>query len=180
VDETGRPFSTGHPHRVIPAPRAGLTVESIRSHTPPGCRGAGRRPEAIVSNYPLLDAFLTMLWFFLWVMWFMLLFRVVYDVFSDDSLSGWGKAGWTVFVCVLPFLGVFVYLAARGRSMGERALRRAQVQEQAFRSYVQEAASGPAPGPSKADELAKLAGLHDHGDITDAEYETAKAKVLVR
>jgi hypothetical protein len=134
-----------------------------------------------VSNYPLLNAFLTMLWFFLWVMWFMLLFRVIYDIFSDDSLSGWGKAGWAVFVCVLPFLGVFVYLVARGKSMGDRTLRRAQAQEQAFRSYVQEAAtSAPAAaGTSKADELAKLARLHDHGDITDTEYETAKAKVLV-
>jgi hypothetical protein len=133
-----------------------------------------------VSNYPLLNAFLTMLWFFLWVLWFMLLFRVIYDVFSDDSLSGWAKAGWTVFVCVLPFLGVLAYLVARGRGMGERSVRRAQAQEQAFRSYVrEEAATGPSAGTSKADELAQLAGLHDHGDITDAEYEAAKAKVLV-
>ena len=133
-----------------------------------------------MTNYPLLNVFLTILWLFLWIMWFMLLFRVIVDVFRDDSLGGWGKAGWTLFVCVLPFLGVFVYLIARGRGMGERALRHAQAQEQAFRSYVQEAAAaGPAAPRSKADELAKLAGLHDHGDITDAEYETAKAKVLV-
>jgi len=132
-----------------------------------------------VSDYPLLNAFLTMLWFFLWVMWFMLLFRVVFDVFQDDSLGGWAKAGWTLFVCVLPFVGILVYLIARGRGMGERAVQRARAQEQAFRAYVQEAAAGtPTTGATKADELAKLAGLHDHGDITDAEYETAKAKVL--
>ncbi|MED7823344.1 SHOCT domain-containing protein [Streptomyces chiangmaiensis] len=133
-----------------------------------------------MSDYPLLSAFLTILWFFLWVMWFILLFRVVHDVFSDDSLNGWAKAGWTLFVCVLPFLGVLAYLIARGRSMGERTVRRAQAQEQAFRAYVREAAaSAPTAGRSRADELATLAGLHDHGDITDAEYKAAKAKVLV-
>ncbi|MFI7410157.1 SHOCT domain-containing protein [Streptomyces sp. NPDC049627] len=120
-----------------------------------------------------------MLWFFLWVMWFVMLFRVFGDIFRDDSMGGWAKAGWTVFVCVLPFLGVFIYLIARGRGMGQRDVRQMQQQEQAFRSYVQEAAAGaPATGATRADELAKLAGLHDHGDITDAEYERAKAKVL--
>ncbi|MGW1956442.1 SHOCT domain-containing protein [Streptomyces sp. NPDC001920] len=130
-------------------------------------------------DYPLLNAFLTMLWFFLWVMWFVLLFRVIGDIFRDDGMGGWGKAGWTVFVCVMPFLGIFVYLIARGRGMGERAVRQMQRQEQEFRSYVQTAAAEtPATGATSADELAKLAGLHDHGDITDAEYERAKAKVL--
>ena len=135
-----------------------------------------------MSDYPLLNAFLTMMWFFLWIMWFMLLFRVVADIFSDDTLGGWGKAGWTVFVCVLPYLGVIVYLIARGRSMGERAMRQAQARDMAFRAYVRDAAAetptGSTTGTNKADELAKLAGLHDHGHISDAEYEKAKAKVL--
>ena len=148
-------------------------------------------------DYPLLNAFLTMLWFFLWVLWFVMLFRVFGDIFRDDSMSGWGKAGWAVFVCVLPFLGVFIYLVARGRGMGERDVRQQRRQEEAFRSYVQEvAAEAPATGttapagttgtaartgptgPTHADQLTKLAGLHDHGDISDAEYEQAKAKVL--
>ncbi|MCL8013360.1 SHOCT domain-containing protein [Streptomyces sp. AS02] len=120
-----------------------------------------------------------MLWFFLWVLWFVMLFRIFGDIFRDDSMGGWGKAGWTVFVCVLPFLGVFVYLIARGRGMGERDVRQMRRQEEEFRSYVQEAAAEtPSTGPTHADELTKLAGLHDHGDITDAEYERAKAKVL--
>jgi hypothetical protein len=132
-----------------------------------------------MSDYPLLDAFLTMMWFFLWVLWFMLLFKVITDVFRDDQLSGWGKAGWTLFVCVLPYLGVLVYLIARGKGMGKRDVQQAQAQEREFRSYVRQAATEtPTPKTNKADELAKLAGLHDHGDITDAEYETAKAKVL--
>lgn len=136
-------------------------------------------------DYPLLNAFLTMLWFFLWVLWFVMLFRVFGDIFRDDSMSGWGKAGWAVFVCVLPFVGVFIYLIARGRGMGERDVRQQRRQEEAFRSYVQEAAAdAPATGttgttgPTHADQLTKLAGLHDHGDISDAEYERAKAKVL--
>lgn len=132
-----------------------------------------------MSDYPLLDAFLTMMWFFLWVLWFMLLFRVIGDIFRDDKLGGWGKAGWTLLVCVLPYLGVFVYLIARGKGMGRRDVQQAQAREQQFRSYVRKAAAEtPAPRANKADELAKLAGLHDHGDITDAEYEKAKSKVL--
>ncbi|MEV0741296.1 SHOCT domain-containing protein [Streptomyces sp. NPDC050549] len=132
-----------------------------------------------MSDYPLLDAFLTMMWFFLWVLWFMLLFRVIGDIFRDDKLGGWGKAGWTLLVCVLPYLGVFVYLIARGKGMGRRDVQQAQAREQRFRSYVQQAAGETAaPRANKADELAKLAGLHDHGDITDAEYEKAKSKVL--
>lgn len=131
------------------------------------------------SGYPLLDAFMTMLWFFLWVLWFVLLFRVIGDIFRDDRMSGWGKAGWTLTVCVLPYLGVFVYLIARGRGMGERDRRQMQRQEQAFRSYVQEAAAEtPMAGRTSTDELARLAGLHDHGDITDTEYAQAKAKIL--
>ncbi|MCD9874833.1 SHOCT domain-containing protein [Streptomyces guryensis] len=129
-------------------------------------------------DYPLLDVFLTMLWFFLWILWFMLLFRVIGDVFRDDTLSGWGKAGWTLLVCALPYLGVLVYLIARGRGMGEREMRRARAQEQAFRSYVQETAAGPKPQGAKADQLGTLAALHDRGAITDAEYEHAKKKVL--
>ncbi|MFF5446460.1 SHOCT domain-containing protein [Streptomyces sp. NPDC012888] len=130
-----------------------------------------------MDDYPLLNAFLTMLWFFLWIMWFMLLFKIIGDIFRDDGLSGWGKAGWTIFVCLLPFLGCFVYLIARGRSMGERDVRQMRQQEQAFRAYVQSAVDTEAPRAT-ADELARLAAMRDHGDLTPAEYEQAKSKVL--
>ncbi|MFF4804406.1 SHOCT domain-containing protein [Streptomyces sp. NPDC001351] len=130
-------------------------------------------------DYPLLNVFLTMLWFFVWILWLMLLFRVIGDVFRDDALSGWAKAGWTLMVCALPYLGVLVYLIARGRGMGEREMRRVQAQERAFRTYVQQtAATGPTAGATKADELGRLAALHDQGAITDDEYERAKSKVL--
>lgn len=130
-------------------------------------------------NYPLLNAFWTIMWVFLWVMWFMLLFRIIGDIFRDDSMNGWGKAGWCVFVVILPFLGCFVYLIARGKGMGERELRTARRNEQEFRSYVREAAgSGEGKGTGHVEELSRLADLRNHGDITPQEYERAKEKVL--
>lgn len=135
-----------------------------------------------MSNYPLLNLFLTMLWFFLWIMWLMLLFRVIADIFRDDDLGGWGKAGWLIVVCVVPFLGVFVYLIARGKDMGEREFRHAQRKERELRSYIQEAAAeAPAPATGSrhgVDELEKLVGLRNHGDITEEEYQRAKEKLL--
>lgn len=125
-------------------------------------------------DFPLLNVFWTMMLCFLWVLWFMLLFRVIGDIFRDDGLSGLGKAGWTVFVILVPYLGVFVYLIARGRGMGERDIKRAHQQEQAFRSYVRESAGTT----SSAEELSRLAELKNRGDITATEYEQAKAKVL--
>ncbi|AVZ71227.1 hypothetical protein SLUN_02225 [Streptomyces lunaelactis] len=128
----------------------------------------------LAADYPLLSVFWTTVYIFLWILWFMLLFRVIGDIFRDDALSGWGKSGWCVFVVILPFLGVFVYLIARGRGMGERSMRRAEQREQEFRTYVRESAGTT----SHAEDLARLAELKNHGDITDAEYEQAKAKVL--
>ncbi|TXS13889.1 SHOCT domain-containing protein [Streptomyces sp. adm13(2018)] len=127
-------------------------------------------------DYPLLNMFWTMLILFLWILWFMLLFRIIGDIFRDDGLNGWGKAGWTAFVVLLPFLGVFVYLIARGRSMGERELNRVRQNEEQFRSYVRETAGGG--GSGHADELARLADLKSSGAITEAEFAQAKAKVL--
>ena len=89
---------------------------------------------------PLLDAFFMMMWFFLWILWFFLLFRVILDIFRSRDLGGWGKAGWLAFVIILPFLGVFVYLIARGHKMAERDAAQAQAQDEAFRSHVQETA----------------------------------------
>jgi hypothetical protein len=131
-------------------------------------------------NYPLLDAFLTMLWFFLWIMWIFLLFRIVLDIFRDDSLSGWGKAAWLVFVLVLPFLGVLVYLIARGSGMGSRAAKEAQARQEAMDDYIRAAAGVPGadePG-GHADELRKLADLKADGTLNDEEFQQAKAKLL--
>ncbi len=126
-------------------------------------------------DYPLLGAFWTVLWLFIWILWIILLFRVIADIFRSHDLGGWGKALWLILVVLVPFLGVFIYVIARGHGMAERDIQRAQQQEDAFRSYVQSAA---APGAGTADELAKLAGLRDQGVITPAEFEAQKAKLL--
>jgi hypothetical protein len=129
-------------------------------------------------DYPLLSVFWSMLWFFLWIMWFILLFRIVVDIFRDDTLSGWAKAGWLVFVIVLPFLGIFVYVIARGRNMGRREVAQARAQQEAFDTYVRETARGGDGGPSSVDELTRLSEIRARGHITDEEFSRAKELVL--
>ncbi len=129
----------------------------------------------LASSYPLLNIFWTMLWFFLFFAWIWLLIIVFGDIFRSHDLSGWGKALWTIFVVLVPWLGVLVYLIARGGKMQDRAAKEAQQQDQAFRSYVQDVA---APTNS-ADQLTKLADLKASGVISDQEFQTAKAKLLV-
>ncbi len=120
------------------------------------------------------QVFWSMLWFFLWFIWIWILIMVLMDIFRSHDLSGWGKTLWVLFVVFLPYLGVFVYLIARGHKMSEHAAQAAQAKDAAFRQYVQQAA-GPT---SSADELAKLADLKAKGVIDDAEYERLKAKAL--
>jgi hypothetical protein len=128
---------------------------------------------AASSSYPLLNIFWTMFEFFLWVVWIWLLILVFIDIFRSHDLSGWAKALWVLFVVILPFLGVLVYLIARGSKMHERAEQQAMRQDKQFRSYVQQ--SG---GTSSADQLAKLADLRDRGVISAEEFEREKAKIL--
>jgi hypothetical protein len=128
------------------------------------------------TGYPLLDVFLSVLYFFLWFLWIMTLFWIIWDIFRSRDLSGWAKAAWLIFVIVLPVLGVLVYLIARGGKMHERQVRDVRAQDEAFRSYVRDAAG--TNGDSQSAELTKLAGLRDRGVITDQEFEQAKAKVL--
>lgn len=127
-------------------------------------------------DYPLLGAFWTAMWVFLWILWIFLLFRVVVDIFRDDSLSGWGKAGWLVFVVVLPFLGVFIYVAARGKEMGKREERQARAQQEAVNSYIREVTE--AGTKSHAEELEKLSEIRARGDLSDEEFQRAKEKIL--
>jgi Short C-terminal domain/Phospholipase_D-nuclease N-terminal len=121
------------------------------------------------------DIILSIFWFMLLFAWIWLLISIFADIFRDHELSGWGKALWTLFIIVIPWLGALVYLIARGRSMNERALAQAQRQDQAFRHYVQDAAPKQ---PSSADEIAKLATLRDQGAISEQEFAHAKAKLL--
>jgi hypothetical protein len=122
------------------------------------------------------QVFWSMLWFFLFFIWIWLLIIVFSDIFRSQDLSGWSKAIWTIFVIFLPYLGVFVYLIARGGKMQRHAVQDAQAQDAAFRQYVQTAVSSN--GTSAADEIARLADLRDKGVISEAEFQQAKAKAL--
>ncbi len=129
----------------------------------------------IAYDYPILGLFWTMLIFFLWFAWIMLLFRVFADIFRSKDMGGFAKALWSIFVLFVPFLGVFIYLIVRGRAMTDRDIEDAQAREEQFRSYVQQTAG---TGGGAADELTKLAQLKAQGVITDAEFEQQKAKLL--
>ena len=125
-------------------------------------------------TYPLADLFGTMLGFFIFFIWFWLLIVIFGDIFRSRDMGGGAKALWIIFVIVLPFLGIFIYLIARGGKMHERAEAAAQQQQKAFDTYVRETAGGS----SNVDELAKLADLKEQGVITDAEFDAQKAKLL--
>lgn len=123
---------------------------------------------------PLLDLFWTMLWFFLFIAWLWLLITIFADIFRSD-VSGLGKALWVIFVIVLPFLGVLIYLIAFGGEMQKRAVDQAATQQRAQQEYIQ---SVTGSGGSSADELEKLAGLHQQGVLTDEEFASQKSKLL--
>jgi hypothetical protein len=123
---------------------------------------------------PLFDLFWTMFLFFLWVVWFWLLITVFADIFRSDDLSGWGKAGWVLLTILLPYLGVLVYLIARGHSMQERQVQRQRQLEEATASYIR----GVASAPSTTEELARLAQLRETGALTEDEFSTQKARIL--
>ncbi|MGH9207976.1 MAG: SHOCT domain-containing protein [Acidimicrobiales bacterium] len=125
-------------------------------------------------NYPLLSIFWTMLEFFLFFLWIWLLIVIFADIFRSHDMGGLAKALWVIFVIILPYLGVLIYLIARGGSMHERAAAQAQRQQRAFDSYVRETAGSS----GSADELAKLSDLKAKGVLTDAEFDAQKAKLL--
>ena len=129
-------------------------------------------------DYPLLNLFLTMLYFFLWIAWLFLLFCIILDIFRSHDLGGWGKALWTILILFVPFLGVLIYVIARGSSMQERDMQQARDSKQAMDRYITETAKGAAPATSPVDELTKLADLHKSGAINDDEFAAMKAKVL--
>jgi hypothetical protein len=116
----------------------------------------------------------SMIWFFLFFIWIWLLITVFADIFRSHDLSGGAKALWTIFVIFIPYLGVFVYLVARGHKMHEHAEEAYKAQTEAQQAYIRDAAGTAGP----ADELARLADLRDKGTITDAEFQQMKAKVV--
>ncbi|WP_033260188.1 MULTISPECIES: SHOCT domain-containing protein [Kitasatospora] len=133
-----------------------------------------------MDDYPALNLFWTMLWLFLWILWFFLMFKVLTDIFRSHDMGGWGKAGWTIFVIVLPYIGVLVYLIARGKEMGQRDRAIAAKAEGDFQDYIRKAAGteGQNAGPRHVDDLARLADLKSSGAISEEEFEKAKQKLL--
>ena len=127
-------------------------------------------------DYPAGGVFLSMLYFFLFFIWIWILITVFIDIFRSHDLGGWAKALWVIFVIIVPFLGVFIYLIARGGKMQERKLQEAAQQKNAFDAYVRETAGGPEG--DVASQLSKLADLKSQGVLTDAEFEAQKSKLL--
>ena len=121
----------------------------------------------------ILEIFWWMLMFFMFVIWIWLLITVFVDVFRSP-VSGWAKAGWTIFIIITPLLGVLVYLIAQGGKMQERSVEHAAKVQQAQNAYIREAAGTE----TTADQLTQLAALHDSGKLTDDEFASQKAKLL--
>jgi Short C-terminal domain/Phospholipase_D-nuclease N-terminal len=126
----------------------------------------------IAADYPFLEVLWTLIIFFAWVTYIWIVITVLVDLFRRDDIGGWGKAGWVVFVIVLPFLGVLIYLIAQHDGMRERGEKQLQAQRAAFDQHVPEAAGG------SATEIAKAKELLDSGAITQSEFEAIKAKAL--
>src|SRR3954464_3755660 len=134
----------------------------------------GRRPMLLAADYPFMNVFWSILIFFAWVCWIMILFRVFADVFRRRDIGGWGKAGWIVLVVVLPWLGVLIYLIANGRHMGDRDVQQARASQAQFDDYVKTVAKSSGP----ANEIDKAKELPASGPIDQAEFQALKAKAL--
>jgi len=119
------------------------------------------------AEYPFLNLMWTMLVFFCWIAWFWLLFVAFGDLFRRADVSGWAKAGWTVLLIVLPFLGVLLYLITQGRHIVER-------QRSRDAGYVSTSDNAGAA------QIAEARRLLEEGVIDDAEYQALKRKALAR
>lgn len=128
----------------------------------------------LAANYPFLDVMWTMLVFFAWVIWFWLLITVFSDIFRRHDISGWGKAGWTVFVIILPFLGVFIYMIAESKGMAERSTKAVQAAQTQTDDYIRQVAAQGDP----ASQIAQAKTLLDSGAINQQEFDALKQKAL--
>ena len=128
----------------------------------------------LAADYPFLDVLWSMLVFFLWVAWFILLFHIVGDIFRRRDASGGKKTLWLIFVLFLPFLGVFAYLIANSDDMARRNIEQAQSHRAQFDEYVRETAGGG----GAAAEIERAKQLLDSGAINQTEFGAIKAKAL--
>jgi len=125
------------------------------------------------ADYPFLDVFWSMIIFFFWVIWIWIVITVLIDIFRRNDIGGWAKAAWVIFVVILPWLGVLIYLIAQHDGTQKRSMDQALAQRRALDEHVRDAAGG-----GSAAEIAKAKELLDAGAITQAEFETLKAKAL--
>ena len=133
--------------------------------------------STVLGNLALDISFGEFLWslliIFFMIVYFVILFQVVFDLFRDHELSGWAKAGWLLFIIVLPFLGLFVYLIVRGQGMAERSAKQQIDAQQQFDDYVRDTAGGGATS-----EIANAKKLLDEGTISQEEFDAIKRKAL--
>ena len=131
----------------------------------------------IASSYPFLNVLWSMLIFFAWVIFIWIAITVLIDVFRRHDLSGWGKAGWTILIVILPWVGVLIYLIVNHQGMADRRMKEVQTSQSQFDDYVRKTA-GTGAGAGAAGEIEKAKGLLDAGTITQAEFDAIKAKAL--
>jgi hypothetical protein len=126
----------------------------------------------VAADYPLLNIIWTMIVFFAFVLWIWLLFSVLFDVFRRDDLSGWGKAGWCIFMIFIPLIGVLTYLIIHGHDMADRRQRDVQDAQAQYDQHIRTVAGGPAAQIKEAKQLL------DEGTITQAEFDQIKKAAL--
>jgi high-affinity K+ transport system ATPase subunit B len=126
-------------------------------------------PVLANADFSVGEFLLWLVWIFLFVVWFWLLITIFADIFRRHDIHGFAKTMWVIFVIVLPFLGIFIYLITQSKGMAERNIAQAKAQQEQLRQIV---------GTSSADELMKLDQLKASGSITEAEYQTMRAKII--
>jgi Phospholipase_D-nuclease N-terminal/Short C-terminal domain len=131
-----------------------------------------------LADYTFFDALWTLLIFFLWVLWFWLLIKIIADIFRRHDASGFKKVIWLIFILFVPFIGAFAYIIANGDDMAKRDMERAQAQQAQFNDYVQSVAASGGGGGGAAAEIDKAKQLLDSGAISQSEYDALKAKAL--
>ncbi len=119
---------------------------------------------------------LGLLEFFLFFAWFMCLFWILGDIFRSRDIGGVAKTLWVLFVIFIPWLGILVYMIARGHGMQERQMEQALAIQKAQNEYVRSVAAGAST--SAADQISTAKGLLDSDVITQAEFDQLKAKAL--
>ncbi len=132
----------------------------------------------VLADVSFGQVLLVVLEVFLFAAWLMVLFIIISDLFRDHSMSGWGKAAWIVFLIFVPFLAALLYLIFRGSGMHERAVQQQKLAQDQLDTYIRQTAGSGSSGDSAADQLTKLAKLHDDGKLSDQEFEQAKSKIV--